>query len=57
MDSIVQGLADIYSGITYVVARGAYWVSIVLLVVSAAAALLMVLDLIFTPTRQLYVAS
>ena len=52
MDSIVQGLADIYSGITYVVARGAYWVSIVLLVVSAAAAVLMVLDLIFTPTRK-----
>ena len=52
MDSIVQGLADIYGGITYVVARGAYWVSIVLLVVSAVAALLMVLDLIFTPTRK-----
>ena len=52
MDSIVQGLADIYSGVTYVVARGAYWVSIVLLVVSAVAALLMVLDLIFTPTRK-----
>ena len=52
MDSIVQGLADIYGGITYVVARGAYWVSVVLLIVSALAALAMVLDLIVTPTRR-----
>jgi hypothetical protein len=52
MDAIVQGLADIYSGITYVVARGAYWVSVALLVVSALAALAMVIDLIITPTRR-----
>ena len=52
MDAIVQGLADIYNGITYVVARGAYWVSVALLVVSALAALAMVVDLIITPTRR-----
>ena len=47
-----KGLADAYGGITYLVARGAYWVSVALLVVSAVAAVLMVLDLILTPTRR-----
>ena len=52
MDVIVQGLADIYDGITYVVARSAYWISVLLLIVSAVAALVMVIDLILTPTRR-----
>ena len=47
MDSIVQGLADVYDVITLIVARGAYWVSVALLVVSRArCALAMVVDLL-----------
>ena len=52
MDSIVQRLADVYSRVTWVVAEGAYWISVALLVVSAVAALLMVIDLILTPTGR-----
>ena len=52
MDTIVQGIADIYDFITWVIARGAYWASVVFLVVSALAALAMVIDLIITPTRR-----
>ena len=47
MDSIVQGLADVYDVITLIVARGAYWLSVVLLVVAALGALAMVVDLLF----------
>ena len=36
MDSIVQGLAEVYDFITLIVARGAYWLSVVLLYVAAA---------------------
>ena len=53
MDSIVQGLADVYDVITLIVARGAYWVSVVLLVVAALGSLAMVLDLLFlTPSSR-----
>ncbi|MCY3645310.1 MAG: ABC transporter ATP-binding protein [Acidimicrobiaceae bacterium] len=52
MDSIVQGLADVYDRFTWVVARGAGWLSVVLLWVAAAAALAMVLDLLITPSRR-----
>ena len=48
MDSIVQALADVYDFITLVVARGAYWLSVVLLAVAAVAALAMALDLLAT---------
>ena len=52
MDSIVQGLADVYDFITLVVARGAYWFSVVLLVVAAVGALAMVVDLLITPSAR-----
>ena len=52
MDAIVGGLAEIYGFITWVIARGAYWISVVLLIVSAVAAVAMVIDLIFTPSRR-----
>ena len=52
MDAIVQGLADIYDVITYIIARGAYWISVVLLIVSVVAAVAMVVDLIITPTKR-----
>ena len=56
MDTIVQGIADIYDFITWVIARGAYWIAVVLLVVSAVAALAMVIDLIITPARRFVAA-
>ena len=52
MDSFVQGLADVYDAITYVIARGAYWLSVALLAAAALAALLMVVDLAITPARR-----
>ena len=52
MDSIVQALADIYDVVTLVVARGAYWLSVVLLVVAAVGALAMVLDLLITSSGR-----
>ena len=53
MDSIVQGLADVYDVITLIVARGAYWVSVALLVVAALGSVAMVLDLLFrTPSSR-----
>ena len=55
MDSIVQGLADVYDVITLIVARGAYWVSVALLVVAALGALGMVVDLLFlTPSSRFH---
>ena len=52
MDSFVQGLADVYDGITYVIARGAYWLSVALLAAAALAVLAMVVDLAITPARR-----
>ncbi len=52
MDSIVRGLADVYDFVTLVVARGAYWLSVVLLIAAAVAAAAMVVDLIITPSRR-----
>ncbi len=52
MDSFVQGLADVYDGITYVVARGAYWLSVALLAAAALAVVVMLVDLAITPARR-----
>ena len=52
MDAIVDVLADIYDGITYVVARGAYWISIVFLFVAGLGVAAMIVDLIITPSRR-----
>ena len=52
MDSIVDVLADIYDGITYVVARGAYWISIVFLFVAGLGVAAMIVDLLITPSRR-----
>ncbi len=52
MDSFVQGLADVYDGITYVIARGAYWLSVALLAAAALAVVVMVVDLAITPARR-----
>lgn len=52
MDSIVQGLADVYDAITLVVARGAYWLSVVLLILAVVAALGMLVDLTITPSNR-----
>ncbi|MYH88430.1 MAG: hypothetical protein F4125_07600, partial [Acidimicrobiaceae bacterium] len=52
MDSIVQGLADVYDAITYVIARGAYWLSVVFFVLAALGAAGMLIDLLITPTRR-----
>ena len=52
MDSIVQGLADVYDLITYVIARGAYWLSVVFFVLAAAGAAVMLVDLLITPSRR-----
>ena len=52
MDAIVDVLADIYDGITYVVARGAYWISIVFLFVAGLGVAAMIVDLLITPSRR-----
>ncbi len=52
MDSIVQGLADVYDFITLVIARGAYWLSVLLLVVAVIGAVAMAVDLLMTPSRR-----
>ncbi|MYB09801.1 MAG: hypothetical protein F4Y28_07460 [Acidimicrobiia bacterium] len=52
MDSFVQGLADVYDGITYVIARGAYWLSVAMLAAAALAVVAMVVDLAITPARR-----
>ena len=52
MDSIVNGLAQVYDWITWVIARGAYWLSVVLLVLAAIAAVAMLVDLLVTPSRR-----
>ena len=52
MDSIVQGLADVYDVITLIVARGAFWLSVVLLWLAALAAAAMLVDLLITPSRR-----
>lgn len=52
MDSFVQGLADIYDGFTFGVARGAYWLSVVFWWAAAIGVVAMLLDLLLTPTRR-----
>ena len=52
MDSFVQGLADVYDGITYVIARGAYWLSVAMLAAAALAVVAMLVDLALTPARR-----
>ncbi len=52
MDSFVQGLADVYDGFTYVIARGAYWFSVALLAAAALAVVVMLVDLAITPARR-----
>ncbi len=52
MDSFVQGLADVYDGFTYVVARGAYWLSVALLAAATLAVVVMLVDLAITPARR-----
>ena len=52
MDSVVQGLATVYDFVTLVVARGAFWLSRVLLVVAALAAVAMLIDLAITSSRR-----
>ena len=52
MDSFVHGLAEVYDRITWIVARGAFWLSVVLLYLALAAALAMLVDLAVTPSRR-----
>jgi len=52
MDSVVDALADIYDGIAYVIARGAYWISVVFLFVAAIGVAAMFVDLLITPSRR-----
>ena len=52
MDSVVDVLADIYDGITFAVARGAYWISIVFLFVAGLGVAAMIVDLLITPSRR-----
>ncbi len=52
MDSFVEGLADVYDGFTYVIARGAYWISVALLAAAALAVVAMLVDLVLTPARR-----
>ena len=52
MDSIVNGLAQVYDWITLVIARGAYWLSVVLLGLAAIAAVAMLVDLLLTPSQR-----
>ena len=52
MDSVVDLLADIYDGITYLVARGAYWLSVVFLFATAIGVAAMIVDLLITPARR-----
>ena len=52
MDSVVDALADIYDGITYIVARGAYWLSIAFGFVAAVGVAAMIVDLLVTPSHR-----
>ena len=52
MDTFVGGLADVYDGITYVIARGAYWLSVVLLAAAVLAVAVMLVDLAITSPRR-----
>ena len=52
MDTLVGGLAEVYDFITWIVARGAYWLSVVLLIVAVVGAVLMVIDLLMTPAQR-----
>ena len=52
MDTFVQGLADVYNEITYVIARGAYWLSVALLAAAALAVVVMLVDLAITAPRR-----
>ncbi len=52
MDSFVHGLADVYNGFTFVVARGAYWLSVVFWWAAAIGVAGMLIDLLITPSRR-----
>lgn len=52
MDSFVDGLAEVYDGITFGVARGAYWLSVVLWWAAATGVAAMLIDLVITPSRR-----
>ena len=52
MDTFVSGLADVYDGFTLVIARGAYWLSVVFLIVATIGAAAMAIDLLITPSRR-----
>ena len=52
MDSVVDALADIYDGITFVIARGAYWISVAFLIVAALGVAAMIVDLLKTPSAR-----
>ena len=52
MDSIVQGLADVYDRFTWVVAKGAFGVSRLLLALGVLAAVAMFVHVLVTPSRR-----
>ena len=52
MENLVQFLADVYDRVTLVVALGAYWLSVVLLVAAAVAAVAMTVDLILNSSSR-----
>ena len=52
MDSIVSGLADVYDAVTLAVARGAYWLSVVLLILAVVAVTAMLIDIAVTPSSR-----
>ena len=52
MENLVQFLADVYDLVTLVIARGAYWLSVVLLVAAALAAVAMTVDLILNSSSR-----
>ena len=52
MENLVQFLADVYDRVTLVIALGAYWLSVVLLVAAAVAAVAMTVDLILNSSSR-----
>ena len=52
MENLVQFLADVYDLITLVIARGAYWLSVVLLGVAAVVAVAMTVDLLLNSSSR-----
>ncbi len=52
MENLVQFLANVYDRVTLVIALGAYWLSVVLLVAAAVAAVAMTVDLILNSSSR-----